>query len=78
MRIARLAGNVEPWSRTSDSTRSRVHGQATSGAAAAAPAMRGSFRLFRLFGFEIKLNLTWLLLALLITWTLAAGLFPAD
>lgn len=55
-----------------------MHGQATSGAAAAAPAMRGSFRLFRLFGFEIKLNLTWLLLALLITWTLAAGLFPAD
>ncbi len=38
----------------------------------------GSYRLFRLFGFEVKLNLTWLLLALLITWTLAAGLFPAD
>lgn len=38
----------------------------------------GSYRLFRLFGFEVKLNLTWLLLALLIAWTLAAGLFPAD
>ena len=36
------------------------------------------YRLFRLFGFDIKLNLTWLLLALLITWTLAAGFFPTD
>lgn len=36
------------------------------------------YRLFRIFGFDIKLNLTWLLLALLITWTLGAGLFPAD
>ena len=32
--------------------------------------------LFRLFGFEVKLDLSWLLIALLITWTLAAGLFP--
>ncbi|MDZ7737112.1 MAG: site-2 protease family protein [Gammaproteobacteria bacterium] len=39
--------------------------------------MKG-YRLFRIFGFEVKLNLTWLLLALLITWTLAAGLFPAS
>ena len=36
------------------------------------------YRLFRIFGFDVKLNVTWLLLALLITWTLAAGLFPAD
>jgi len=36
------------------------------------------YRLFRIFGFDVKLNLTWLLLALLITWTLAAGLFPSD
>lgn len=36
------------------------------------------YRLFRIFGFDVKLNLTWLLLALLITWTLAAGLFPFD
>ncbi len=36
------------------------------------------YRLFRIFGFEVKLNLTWLLLALLIVWTLAAGFFPAD
>lgn len=36
------------------------------------------YRLFRIFGFDVKLNLTWLLLALLITWTLAVGFFPAD
>lgn len=36
------------------------------------------YRLFRILGFDVKLNVTWLLLALLITWTLAAGLFPAD
>lgn len=44
-----------------------------------APASRlKGYRLFRIFGFDVKLNLTWLLLALLITWTLGAGLFPAD
>ena len=36
------------------------------------------YRLFRIFGFDVKLNLTWLLLALLITWSLGAGLFPID
>lgn len=40
--------------------------------------MMGGYRLFRLFGFDVKLNLTWLLLALLITWTLAVGMFPFD
>lgn len=35
------------------------------------------FSLFRLFGFEVKIDLSWLLLALLIIWTLAAGMFPA-
>jgi Zn-dependent protease/predicted transcriptional regulator len=44
---------------------------------APSPGLRGH-HLFRIFGFEVKLNLTWLLLALLITWTLAAGFFPAD
>ena len=34
------------------------------------------FTLFRLFGFEVKLDLTWLLLAFLVTWSLALGLFP--
>ena len=33
--------------------------------------------LFRLLGFEVKIDLTWLLLALLVTWTLARGVFPA-
>lgn len=32
--------------------------------------------LFRLLGFEVRIDLTWLLLALLVTWTLAAGVFP--
>ena len=41
------------------------------------PGIKG-YRLFRIFGFEVKLNLTWLLLALLITWSLGAGLFPTD
>jgi Zn-dependent protease len=36
------------------------------------------FRLFSLFGFEVKLDLSWLLLALLISWSLGAGVFPAD
>lgn len=42
------------------------------------PAGIKGYRLFRIFGFEVKLNLTWLLLAMLIVWTLAAGIFPAD
>jgi Zn-dependent protease/predicted transcriptional regulator len=35
-----------------------------------------SFPLFRLFGFQIKADLTWTILAILITWTLATGFFP--
>jgi len=35
-------------------------------------------RLFSLFGFEVKLDLSWLLLGLLIGWSLGAGLFPAE
>jgi len=34
------------------------------------------FRLFSLFGFEVKLDLSWLLLGLLISWSLGAGYFP--
>lgn len=34
------------------------------------------FPLFTILGFEIRLNLSWLLLGLLITWTLAEGFFP--
>lgn len=36
----------------------------------------GGFPLFTILGFEIRLNLSWLLLGLLITWTLAEGFFP--
>ena len=35
-----------------------------------------SFILFRVLGFEIRANVTWLFLALLVTWSLAAGFFP--
>ena len=41
-----------------------------------AGSLRG-FHLFTLFGFEVKLDLSWLLLALLISWSLGAGWFPA-
>lgn len=33
-------------------------------------------KLFKLFGFEVKMDLSWLILAVLITWSLARGLFP--
>jgi Zn-dependent protease/CBS domain-containing protein len=32
--------------------------------------------LFKVFGFEVKFDISWLLLAALITWSLASGLFP--
>ena len=32
--------------------------------------------LFSVFGFEIKVDMSWLILAALITWSLASGLFP--
>ncbi|MGP8154963.1 MAG: M50 family metallopeptidase [Smithella sp.] len=32
--------------------------------------------LFKVFGFEIRIDMSWLLLAALITWSLASGLFP--
>lgn len=36
-----------------------------------------SITLFRLFGFEVKIDLSWLILGILITWTLARSLFPS-
>jgi len=33
-------------------------------------------KLFRLFGFSIEADATWILLAILVTWTLASGVFP--
>ena len=35
-----------------------------------------SLRLMRIFGFEIKVDFSWLILGLLITWSLGRGLFP--
>ena len=35
-----------------------------------------SFKLFTLYGFEVKLDLTWIILGIVITWTLAKGFFP--
>ncbi len=32
--------------------------------------------LIKLFGFEVKIDFSWLILGLLITWSLAQGLFP--
>ncbi len=34
------------------------------------------FPLFTILGFEVRLNLSWLLLGLLVAWTLAEGFFP--
>jgi Zn-dependent protease/CBS domain-containing protein len=34
--------------------------------------------IFSLFGFKVKLDFSWLILAFLITWTLAAGYFPSS
>jgi Zn-dependent protease/predicted transcriptional regulator len=33
-------------------------------------------KLFNLFGFEVRIDLSWLIIAALITWSLADGLFP--
>src|SRR3974377_1224589 len=35
-----------------------------------------SFRLFNLFDFEVKIDLSWMVIAVLVTWSLAAGFFP--
>lgn len=36
-----------------------------------------SITLFYLFGFRVKIDLSWLILGMLVSWTLAAGVFPA-
>jgi Zn-dependent protease/CBS domain-containing protein len=36
-----------------------------------------SITLFELFGFKIRVDVSWILLALLVTWSLAKGVFPA-
>ena len=35
-----------------------------------------TIKLFSLFGFDVKIDISWLVLAFLITWSLAQGLFP--
>ena len=35
-----------------------------------------SFPLFKLFGFQVKVDLSWFIIAVLITWSLADGVFP--
>ncbi|GBF25557.1 putative zinc metalloprotease Rip3 [bacterium MnTg02] len=37
----------------------------------------GNIRLFEIFGFEVKVNVSWTFIALLIAWSLAQGYFPA-
>ena len=36
------------------------------------------FRLFKLFGFQVRVDLSWLVIAALVTWTLAVGVFPQN
>jgi Zn-dependent protease/CBS domain-containing protein len=35
-----------------------------------------NIKLFKIFGFEVRVNVSWVFLALLIAWSLAVGLFP--
>ncbi|MEJ2193155.1 MAG: site-2 protease family protein, partial [Nitrospirota bacterium] len=35
-----------------------------------------SFKLFTLFGFDVKIDWSWIIIAVLITWSLAQGYFP--
>ena len=35
-----------------------------------------SFKLFNLFGFKVSIDLSWIIIAVLVSWSLAAGLFP--
>jgi Zn-dependent protease/predicted transcriptional regulator len=37
-----------------------------------------SITLFRLFGFAVRIDLTWIFIAVLVTWSLAEGIFPAQ
>src|SRR5579883_3057553 len=39
--------------------------------------MPGTFRLVRLAGFEINIHISWLIILVFLTWSLASGWFPA-
>ncbi|WP_133131184.1 site-2 protease family protein [Legionella yabuuchiae] len=40
--------------------------------------MKSGLHLFTLAGFDVRLDFSWLILAFLVTWTLAVGYFPAN
>jgi len=40
--------------------------------------MKGSLNLGKILGIPIRLHVSWFLIAILITWTLAAGYFPQE
>ncbi len=35
-----------------------------------------AIRIFRLFGFDVRVDASWIIIALLVTWSLASGVFP--
>jgi Zn-dependent protease len=35
-------------------------------------------KLFKLFGFEVGIDLSWIVLAVLVAWSLSVGLFPSE
>ncbi|MGD8866908.1 MAG: hypothetical protein PVI01_04750, partial [Gemmatimonadales bacterium] len=37
-----------------------------------------SYKLFKLLGFNVQVDASWLILALLVTWTLGVGYFPTQ
>lgn len=38
---------------------------------------RGRVRLFKLLGFEVRADFSWIIIAILVTWSLSTGLFPS-
>jgi len=37
----------------------------------------GRIRLFKLLGFEVRVDFSWIIIAILVTWSLSVGLFPS-
>ena len=64
---------VSKWLVTVTASRSRRQWQSRGGRCA---IFLHRFRLFSLFGFEVSIDASWLLLAVLIGWTLAGTVFP--
>ena len=40
--------------------------------------LRGNFRIGKIFGIPIEINVSWLLILLLVTWTIAEGYFTRE